>query len=509
MKKAPDSFDKPPVIIVGGGPTGLSLALGLARKSIPSVLLEKKDSTSDKSKAPGIHIRTREIFGMWGIEEEFLNRGYLKQKVDIFSPGKNRVLLSLDFRELETEASGPGILVLEQGETEDILHKAVRRTDLCELRFNTEAVALKPGKENVSVTIRTEGDHLKEISAAYVVGCDGASSFVRHALDLPFEGITYSIEAILADVTINDSRDELPWPRFYNGESITLALRLKKSLWRIVRLETGKPNRDKDISKAEIAKRVHDVLGDGDFDLEWANPFRIHRRSSPRFRKGRVLLAGDAAHVHSPAGGQGMNSGIQDAHNLAWKLAAILEGKNEEDLLNSYEAERMQVVVEKVSRYTDLITRTFLQSPRLFRKVSFLFVKRMLNIRQLRKNFLRRTAMINAEYSDTGILPASNKAAGKRLPNVRLFGEDATVRIYNLMRYRPVLLEINKEEEVKLPYPVEILKIGRDNYKDPSGLLLDFVNGRAGWILLRPDAHIAWAGTDRKKLERCARNGMV
>lgn len=495
---------------MGGGPTGLSLALGLARLQIPSILLEKNSKTSDKSKAPGIHIRTREIFSMWGIEEEFLEAGNLKQAVDVFSPVNDRVLLSVDFRELEREASRPGILVLEQGETESILCRAVRDTALCELRFNTEAIALAVGKEKISLTVSKPGDDKEEITAAYVIGCDGAGSFIRQALQLPFKGFTYSIEAILADVWINDSRDELPWPRFYNGTSVTLALKLKKSLWRIIRLEPGKPNRDKEISKAEIAPRVQEVLGEGEFQLEWANPFRIHRRSSPRFRKGRVLLAGDAAHVHSPAGGQGMNAGIQDAHNLAWKLAAILQGKDEENLLNSYEEERMRVVVKKVSRYTNFVTRIFLQSPKQFRRGSFFIVRRLLTIPALRKKFLRRTSMINGVYSNSVILPSSNKAAGRRLPNVRLKStSDTSIRLYELLKYRAVLLKINTQEEVELPDPVEIVTIGRGNYVDSSGLLQDIVGGREGWILVRPDAHIAWAGNDRRKLEKMVKNGRV
>ena len=490
-----------PVAIVGAGPVGLSLALGLARHGVPSILIERKTGTSRYSKAPGLHVRTREIFRQWGIEQRFLDLGVLRRAITLHAAGPgSRSLLSIDFSELDAEADRPGLLVLEQGHTERLLLEAVQESGLCDVLFGVEAVGLVPGAAGARLAIREDGAE-RALDAGFVVGCDGASSFVRHALELPFEGITYAIRPVLADVRVDDERDVLPWPRILNGRGgVTAAIRLQPGLWRIIRIERGEPAKGEEVPAEEVGLRVDEVLGRGPFAIVWASRFRIHLRSSPRFRVGRVLLAGDAAHVHSPAGGLGMNAGIQDAHNLAWKLAYALGGGDIDRLLDSYEVERRAVVVDSVSRYADLVTRLFLQAPWIARAgVLFLF-RVMLGIPRVRRMYLRRMTMIDLDYPASPLLNLQDRSAGVRLPNPRLRSATGTdVRLYDLLPNGPVILDVGTNRELKGDLPLQdVIRIGPGGYHDPTGLLCGLLGGTDGWILVRPDRHVAWA---RDRLE--------
>jgi hypothetical protein len=250
---------------------------------------------------------------------------------------------------------------------------------------------------------------------------------------------------------------------------------------------------------------VTDVLGPGPVETVWASRFRIHRRASPRFRVGRVFLAGDAAHVHSPAGGLGMNAGIQDAHNLAWKLAVALRGGDVDRLLDSFDVERRAVVVGSVSRYTDFITRAVLQTPAPVRALGILAWRLGLRVPPVRTAALRRATMIDLDYPASPILDPDERAAGLRLPNPPLRSRDGSeVRLYDLLPYRSVLLEIGRHRDAPdsgltppPPLPVEdVIRIGPGARTDPTGVLRDLLGAQSGWILVRPDAHVAWARDD-------------
>lgn len=489
--------------IVGAGPTGLSLALGLARQGIRSVLLEREPGTSDHSRAPGIHVRTREALRQWGVEDRFLEAGVLRRELPLHNAAPGRgTLLSVDFNALQHEADRPGLLFLEQGHTEQLLLAAVEESGLCDVRFGTEVVGLEPGPQRVRVVTRVSGA-VHDLDAQFVVGCDGAGSFVRQSLGLPFEGKTYAVRPMLADVRFGDLRDALPWPRLRNTKGgLTFTFRLRPGLWRLVRIERGRPDGDDGVPDEEINDRVTELLGPGPVEIVWASRFHIHRRSSPRFREGRVLLAGDAAHLHSPAGGLGMNAGIQDAHNLAWKLAGVLGGGDMDRLLDSYDVERHAVVVEDVSRYTDLTTRAFLQTPAVLREAAFFLWRWAMRLPPVRNTALRRATMIDLDYPASPILDPSERAAGVRLPNPPLRSRDGSeVRLYDLLPYRATLLDINPEsgaaDSPPGSLPVEhVIRIGPGARTDPTGALQELLGGRRGWVLVRPDAHVAWARED-------------
>jgi 2-polyprenyl-6-methoxyphenol hydroxylase-like FAD-dependent oxidoreductase len=514
-----------PVAIVGAGPVGLSLALGLARLGIKSILLEKNPSTSMRSKAPGIHVRTLEIFNQWGISQKILEVGELLQNLELLSANSERgPLLSLDFCEINDEADRPGLLILEQGETERLLLESVIETGLCDVRFSSEVYNLEQNEVGVRLAVRCEeGDY--ELEAEYVAGCDGASSFVRKAINQPFDGITYSTRPMLADVKIENERDALPWPRIYNERNgLSSMLRLKPGFWRLIRLDTEADSQEEqdnrsdesEVSHEEVYRHVSKLMGEGPMEVVWGSRFRMHRRNSPRFRVGRVLLAGDAAHLHSPTGGQGMNGGIQDAHNLAWKLAGALGGGDVDRLLDSYDVERQEAVVGNISRYTDLVTRVFLQAPLFVRQAAFSVWQTLLSSARVRRMSLQRLTMIGLGYSKSPLLDSSDRRAGERLPNPMLQAQDGgEVRLYNLLPVGPVLLEvcmnngayegsqINNLNGRGMPIESTI-RIGPEGYRDLNGTLAKLLNEEQGWILVRPDTHIAWAKKEGKGMEEAA-----
>jgi 2-polyprenyl-6-methoxyphenol hydroxylase-like FAD-dependent oxidoreductase len=505
------------VAIVGAGPVGLSLALGLARHGVRSVLVERQDTTSGTSKAPAVHVRTREILRQWGVAGRFLEAGTLLQCLTLHSVVEGRgPLLSLDLGELSDEAERPGLFVLEQSETERLLLAAVRESGLCDVRFRTEAVGLECYPGGARLTVRGDGTD-RTIDATFVVGCDGASSFVRDALGLPFDGMTYSLQPLLADVEVGDERDELPQPRAWTGRGgFAFAVRLRPGVWRIVHTPRGKP-RSEEPSDAEVAEQVERLLGPGNTELLWASRFRIHVRSSPRFRVGHVLLAGDAAHVHSPASGYGMNGGIHDAHNLAWKLAFALRGGDTERLLDSYEVERRAVIVETVSRYTDRLTRIFMAAPPLVRRTAWLFLRTMLKVPRLRRTGLRRLAMLDLDYPASPLLEDA-AAAGVRLPNPLLHAPDGQMlRLYDLLPAAPVLLDVAAHDRElpdlragygTMPAP-DVIRIGYGGHAEPAGLLRRLLAGRDGWILVRPDLHVAWTRHSLDGLDALLRRALA
>jgi 2-polyprenyl-6-methoxyphenol hydroxylase-like FAD-dependent oxidoreductase len=502
-----------PVAIVGAGPTGLTLALDLARHGVRSLLLERGVDTSRFSRAAGLHVRTREVFARLGVERALRDAGTLVRVLRPVDAATGRPLLAIDFGRLREEAADPGLVVVEQSVTERVLLDAVRAAGLCDVRFGAEAIALSPSGDAPHLTVRQDGATWT-VEARFVVGCDGAGSFIRGELGLPFEGATYGVAALLADVGVRDERDGLPWPRIRNQRGgITAAIRLRPRLWRIIRVERSDPDDPgEEVQRQVIDQRVAESLAPGPVDVLWSSRFRIHRRSSRRFRVGPVLLAGDAAHVHSPVGGQGMNAGIQDAHNLGWKLAAALGGGDTDRLLDSYETERRAVVVGDVTRYTHLVTRVFLQTPGVVRAAGFALLRLALAVPRLHRANLRRMAMIDLDYPASALLDSGDAAAGVRLPNVVLHPPAGPpVRLHDLLPPGAALLAVGGAAESPMPPDLPVaaaLRIGPGHHLEPGGRLRRLLGSDGGWILVRPDGHVAWARAEPHGLRAAARRAL-
>ena len=346
------------VMVVGAGPTGMLLAAELARRNVAVRLLEKRDRPAEHSRALGVVPRTMEMFEQLGLIEELLTLGHRVHGIRIHGKGR-RLLVDLDLRKLSTRY--PFMLMLPQTRTEAILRQFLEELEV-KIEWGTELTAFRMERMGICAEL-THAGRQQEALSGYLAGCDGAHSTVRKQAGLEFPGAAYQQNWLLADVTLEPRLDPKFMHLFTCPSGPILFFPLPENVWRIVAMRPGTTQDAGQATLEEILElleqnqlghlRPHRPL--------WVAGFAIHHRHTKQLRNGRVFLCGDAAHIHSPAGGQGMNTGLGDAFNLGWKLAATVKGEGSEALLDSYEPERLPViegVLEMTNRMTLMMTAT-------------------------------------------------------------------------------------------------------------------------------------------------------
>ncbi len=348
----PGESQEMPVLIAGAGPTGLMLGCELLRHGISCRVIEKASSPSDKSRALVLHARTLEILESMGIVERFLAKGCPAYGASLYHAGERIVHLNM----AELESPFPFSLMIPQSETERLL--AEHFTSLGgRIERGVELLKFSQGKGGLTATIKNA--HGKEVGIVteWLVGCDGAHSTVRKALELPFEGSAYEERFGLVDCMVKSDLPDDEITTFFHEDGAFVFFPLGKKRFRIIVNVPSSQIIGEAPSLADM-QVFADRRGPGNIKLHdpvWLAWFTIHQRSVSKYRVGRVFLAGDAAHIHSPIGGQGMNTGLQDAFNLAWKLALVIRGFADEKLLNSYNDER-HPVGQELLKGTDLAT---------------------------------------------------------------------------------------------------------------------------------------------------------
>lgn len=399
---------------MGAGPVGLALALGLARAGRSVLVLEQEASTAAHSRAPAIWPRTQEILAGLGVIGEFLSRGTAVPRIALHDADADRILLSLPLEELAEATPYPWLLVLPQSETERLLLRAVRRESAARVLFSARVVGVDQDDSGVTVRVRT-GGRIQAARASFAVGCDGAHSTVREAIGASFDGRTYRTRAALADLRLPDDRG-LPFPRLTTRGGLALAIRIDEALWRLVipfaddegltlekRVERAAAGLLSPVLSASAGVHAPERRGErGDptegeedaYEVVWQSEFRLHRRMSSRFVEGRIALAGDAAHLNSPVGGQGMNAGLHDAAVLTESLLRSLDDGSARALLR-YERLRREDVGGGVNVFTDRLTRALLFARgRMVRPVLQL-ADLALRLPPVRRRFLRGLAMLD------------------------------------------------------------------------------------------------------------------
>lgn len=344
-----------PVAIAGAGPVGLAVALGLARAGIRSRVFERKTELDRHSRATVILPRSLEFLQRLGVLPTILAQGARSDAIKILRTGQNRPMLSFDFAPLGRETPTPYAIALSQEKTEAILLAASQETGLVDVRFGTPVERFEALQAD-GVRVVAGGD---ESIAPFLVGADGAHSTVRTQLGWTLEGKTYPTRAVLADVRIASEFDRRDgWIADPEGGSFVVAIRFADGIWRII--EAAVPDNVRDADLPARARSLADrVFGPAAWrETLWTSAYRKHERRSPHYVSGRIALAGDAAHLNSPAGGQGLNAGFADAERL---IEALVDGLRSpqvaEHSLRSYEAHRITKFDRYVRGLTDALEK--------------------------------------------------------------------------------------------------------------------------------------------------------
>jgi 2-polyprenyl-6-methoxyphenol hydroxylase-like FAD-dependent oxidoreductase len=335
---------KTDVVIIGAGPTGLSLACQCIRYGVDFVILEKNEGITPYSKALGVHARTLEIYEQLGLAQTAVERGQVAGKFRMLEGGEVRGELNLSEVGLNLSPY-PFMLILEQSKNEQLLYGYLQSHQK-DVLWKTELESFSQDEQGVTVHIKTGEGESATVRAKYLVGCDGAKSPVRHALGLTFGGSTFERMFYVADAQVD-------WALPHDALQVCLARDVftaffpmkGENRYRIVgTFPEGMDKEEDDIVYEEIEQQIKDEakLALEISHVDWFSLYKVHSRRVNKFSEGRCFVAGDAAHIHSPAGAQGMNTGIQDAYNLAWKLASVIDGRADEKLLDSYNEERLE-----------------------------------------------------------------------------------------------------------------------------------------------------------------------
>jgi 2-polyprenyl-6-methoxyphenol hydroxylase-like FAD-dependent oxidoreductase len=454
-----------------------------------------------ETRAIAIHGRALEVLDMMGLADRFVDAGQRVRHFTFYADGKRRVSLDLSLNGTRFGF----VLDIPQHQTERLL-----RTRIAELGGTVE-----PGVELASLTRQGAGvvasvvdsiGQRRDITADYVVGCDGAHSRVRHELGLRFDGHPYPQDWLLADVTLDWAKPDDEIHAFFNAGGLPLiCFPMRSHQWRITvpfagDREPGPP------SLAEIQQLVDQrspeplVLS----DPSWLANFRCHRRSTEVYRSGHVLLAGDAVHIHTPAGGQGMNTGITDAHNLGWKLALVAAGRAPDSLLDTYGTERAPVAAQVLGLTHTLVRYGTMTSP-LKRMLRDAVIPPAARVRPVHRRAVQRWAQVNVGYPTSRITHPDRSRRhprpGERVPDMTVVTDDGTSSLFRVLRRGRHMLVVQgagpdcvRDRTAGMPHRdlVQIVTAPLDDTSGPRRARTPKA------YLVRPDGYVAARGTLEK-----------
>ena len=339
------------VVIAGAGPTGLLLACELQRLGAEVLIVDPKSGPTRESRAMFVHARTLEIYQQLGLGDEAVTRGHPARGVSVWGP--------------QGRAGGfawgpvgagrtpyPFILAFEQSANEALLYDKLRALG-GEVLWGWSLETFEQDAQGVTVSLTGPARGAREVRALYLCGADGAHSLVRHSLGTPFEGGNSPRTLFVADVTATGALDSADLNVKLSPDSLLLIFPMKgRDNYRLIGMAPGRELETETPTFEAVRPLLRDNFGLEVSEVRWFSHYRVSHRVARQFQTGRVFLLGDAAHVHSPVGGQGMNTGLGDAHNLAWKLAAVLRGDAGAELLASYTLER-RPFAQRLVRTTD------------------------------------------------------------------------------------------------------------------------------------------------------------
>ena len=488
---------KTDVIISGAGPTGLALACQFVRYGIDFVIVDKKEGVTPYSKALGVHARTLEIYEQIDLAKPAIEQGTPVGKVRMLERGE--VLGEVNLSNVgEGLSAYPYLLVFEQSRNEQLMYDWLKANQR-DVNWQTELLNFSQNDSGVAASVKTADGKVNDIEGRYLVGCDGPHSLVRHGLGLSFQGSTFERLFYVADVHID-------WKFTHDALTVCIAPHSVVAFfpmpgekrWRIVgSFPEGVTTDESDVPYEEIEEQIKKEA-QLDLDItrvDWFSTYKVHTRHVDRFSSGRCFIAGDAAHIHTPAGGQGMNTGIQDGYNLAWKLAMVLKHSARGSLLDTYNEERLP----NAKRLTETTDRMFNLAAgndwfvSLIRNTVFPpMAKYILSIDAIRKRFFIMISQIGINYRDNSLSYHDEDddfevKAGDRMPYFLIDGQS----IFDKLRAPKFHLLSFSDGQTSPP------TFQSTEFVDAQTLALYprvseiFGASKSFSVLLRPDNHIA------------------
>lgn len=494
-----NSLQRTQVVIIGAGPTGLSMAAHLLRYNIDFIILEKKEGLTELSKAIAVQARSLELFDELGLAQKAIEEGRITTALNLFHKGKRR--LHLDIKGLgEGQTAFPYALSLEQSKTENLLADHLSAHEK-RVNWKCEYLRCEETSDHVKVYYRDANGQEQAVEAAYLVGCEGAHSLVRHQLNAGFEGDTIAKLFYVADVVVESpvvNKDELY--AFVIRKGFVLFFPMEgKGHYRAVGILPDRT--DADFTFKEIEPSIKKETGVPlEFrELKWFSTYKVHSRMASTFMKDRCFIAGDAAHIHTPAGGQGMNTGIQDAYNLAWKLAFVLNGKLKSSVLETYSSERMnnaRHLLKTTDRMFDIMagTNPFRNFIRLH--VAPFAARFLVKIKALSRAVFPLISQTGISYPESALTVKSrigNVKAGDRMPYFLLADGSNVFSHIKAPSFKLLYFGERKDPFEKAIGDLKFKISVRSFQKVPEPI---FGNEKDFYILLRPDNHIMYIGKE-------------
>ncbi len=519
------------VLIVGAGPTGLMLACQLQRFGVSFKIIDKQADRAHESRAFGIQAKTMEIFQNLGIVDNFLKEALHNFEPHFFVNGKLKLKLKLNKIKLKNTPF-PSIYFLPQSETEKYLIEHLEKHGV-HIQRKTSLDIFHQTETDIKAVLKNEvSGELQEITCRYLVGCDGAHSLVRNILQIPFVGASYEQDFFLADVEVEwPSSPESKFMLFFDTAGFFLHAPLGvNNLSRIIgaKISNFPPDPKTPLTLQEITdlskKITHRNINIS--NPVWMSRFHLHHRSVTQYQKGRVFLAGDAAHIHSPVGAQGMNTGLQDSANLGWKIATVLKNKVSDDLLQTYQIER-EAVGRKLNHSTDRFFG-FLTSrnPILMgtRPLFLSLVMKLLNFSsQMQKSLFWFMSELGIRYEKNKFIDENTRdadsrflagpGAGSRAPDAPL--ENSTlfeifkenhchVLIFTKSDHKKSLIHENKVKELEISYRKWVKFHVLTKSQDTKIIFKCYHVSSTAIYFIRPDGYIGFreSSLDFDKLSR-------
>jgi 2-polyprenyl-6-methoxyphenol hydroxylase-like FAD-dependent oxidoreductase len=498
------------VLIVGAGPTGLMLANQLGRRGVRATIIDRHSGPAQQSRAMAVHARTLEIYAQLGVADRAVELGRRGSGANIWVQGKLKARIPL--ADMGKDLSPfPYVLMLGQDENERLLGEHLRQFGVA-VQWNTELVALVQEATHVNGTVREGDGSTRTITATYVAGCDGGRSGVRQMNGIGFPGAPYEHSFFVADTDATGPMvpGELNVQLWRTGFHLYFPMR-GKDRWRVIGILPDDLEKKGDVTFEDLAPSlVRESRGALEFTkCLWFSTYRIHHRCTERFRDRRCFLLGDAAHVHSPMGGQGMNTGLQDAYNLGWKLALVVTGQADDALLDSYEAERMPVA-RRLLATTDSAFQRVVSDHWLAGIFRMHVVPKVASIAmsslRVRKAAFRTLSQTGISYPESplsrtlGVPNGKAPRAGERFPwlTLKFAPDERPEDLFKRMDDRRFNLIV-----IGQPAPAaesvglgDLLRVHAIAFDEDNARVLSTVSIDApAFYLLRPDGHIGLAGT--------------